>query len=78
MHVTSDTAWFLLTLGWVYPGPVQSAGSPGWQVQMVHLADRLPAQLNVTAKPLVWKMGKGLVVVFQSSPKMRPGILGLE
>jgi hypothetical protein len=44
---------------------------------MVHFADGLPAQLNLTAIPLAWEMGKGLVVVFQSSPKMRSGILGL-
>ena len=29
-HVTSDTPCFLRTLGWDYPGPVESAGSPGW------------------------------------------------
>ena len=36
---------------------------------MVHFADGLPAQLNLTAIPLAWEMGKGLVVVFQSSPR---------
>ncbi len=78
LHVTSDTPCFFGPYIGITPAPCSRQAHLDGQVQMVLLADGLTAQLKVMAKPLVWKMGKNLVVVLQSPPNMRPGILGLD